>query len=62
VQLLLAVKPLTSRMEKRDKLPVDAELKRRIQELLAYKGGGHNPDLVEDVVDTIVSALGNAAA
>ena len=48
VQLHLAVKPLISRMEKRDKLPVDAELKRRIQELLAYKGGGHNPDLVEE--------------
>src|SRR2546422_5416764 len=44
-------------MEKRDKLPVDAELKRRIQELLAYKGGGHNPDLVEDVVENALKLL-----
>ena len=57
VQLHLAVKPLISRMEKRDKLPVDAELKRRIQELLAYKGGGHNPDLVEDVVENALKLL-----
>ena len=44
-------------MEKRDKPPVDAELKRRIEELIAYKGGGHNPDLVEDVVENALKLL-----
>lgn len=33
---------------------VDPELKRRIQDLIAGQGGGHNPDLVEDI---IVNAL-----
>src|SRR5205809_1140087 len=44
-------------MEKRDKPPLDAELKRRIEELIAYKGGGHNPDLVEDVVENALKLL-----
>src|SRR5437879_4054829 len=44
-------------MEKRDKPPADAELKRRIEELIAYKGGGHNPDLVEDVVENALKLL-----
>src|SRR5438132_9508628 len=44
-------------MEKRDKPSMDAELKRRIQELIAYKGGGHNPDLVEDVVENALKLL-----
>src|SRR5438132_5926154 len=44
-------------MEKRDKPPVDAELKRRIEELIAYKGGGHNPDLVEDVIENALKLL-----
>src|SRR5437660_754273 len=44
-------------MEKRDKPPGDAELKRRIEELIAYKGGGHNPDLVEDVVENALKLL-----
>ncbi len=37
-----------------EKPPLDPELKRRIQELIATKGGGKNADLVEDV---IVNAL-----
>ncbi len=37
-----------------DKMRVDPELKRRIQDLIAGQGGGHNPDLVEDI---IVNAL-----
>jgi len=44
-------------MEKRDKPPGDAELKRRIEELISYKGGGHNPDLVEDVVENALKLL-----
>jgi uncharacterized protein (TIGR00730 family) len=41
-------------MERRPKSPVDPELQRRIQELIAFKGGGYNPDLV---ADTILNAL-----
>lgn len=44
-------------MEKRDKPPVDPELKRRVEDLIAYKGGGHNPDLVGDVVENAVKLL-----
>src|SRR2546430_8128423 len=44
-------------MEKRDKPPGDAELKRRIEELIAYKGGGHNPNLVEDEVENALKLL-----
>ncbi|MFN7140797.1 MAG: LOG family protein, partial [Limisphaerales bacterium] len=42
------------KVEKIEKPSVDPELKRRIQELIQFKGGGHNPDLVEDI---IVNAL-----
>src|SRR6266699_2685285 len=41
-------------MEKWEKPPVDPEIKRRIQELIACYGGDYNPDIVEDV---IVNAL-----
>ncbi len=44
-------------MEKRDKPPLDRELKRRIQELIAYKGGGENPDLVEDIIESALKLL-----
>src|SRR5881394_785966 len=44
-------------MEKRERPPVDPELKRRIDELIAYKGGGHNPDLVGDVVENALKLL-----
>src|SRR6266513_3353207 len=44
-------------MEKRDKPPVDAELKRRIQEMIAHKGGGHNADLIGDVVENALNIL-----
>ena len=37
-------------MERRLKSPIDPELQRRIQELIVYKGGGHNQDLVADVI------------
>jgi uncharacterized protein (TIGR00730 family) len=38
------------KIEKAEKPPVDPELKRRIQDLITYQGGGHNEDLVEDIV------------
>src|SRR5207245_3552292 len=44
-------------MEKRDKPAVDPELRRRIDELIAYKGGGHNADLIEDVVENALKLL-----
>lgn len=40
-----------------EKPPVDPELKRRIQELISYKGGGHNADLVEDIVENALKLL-----
>ena len=44
-------------MEKWERPPGDPELKRRIQELVAYKGGGHNADLVGDVVENALKLL-----
>ena len=41
-------------MEKSEKTQIEPELKRRIQDLIEFKGGGSNPDLVEDI---IVNAL-----
>ncbi|HXG48553.1 MAG TPA: LOG family protein [Methylomirabilota bacterium] len=40
-----------------DRPPVDAELRRRVQELIAYKGGGHNPDLVTDIIENALKLL-----
>src|SRR5687767_15534049 len=34
----------------KERTPVDPELKRRIHDLIAYKGGGFNEDLVEDII------------
>jgi uncharacterized protein (TIGR00730 family) len=39
------------------KTPADPELTRRIQELIAYKGGGHNPAMVEDIVENALKLL-----
>src|SRR5436309_8082973 len=44
-------------MEKRDKPAVDPELKRLIDDLIAYKGGGHNTDLIGDVVENALKLL-----
>jgi uncharacterized protein (TIGR00730 family) len=44
-------------MEKRERTPMDLELKRRIRELIAHKGGGSNPDLVEDIVENALKLL-----
>jgi len=38
-------------MQKPEKPPQDPELHRRVQELIAYKGGGYNEDLVADIVE-----------
>lgn len=44
-------------MEKREKNPVDPELQRRIRELIAFKGGGHNEDLVVDIIENALKTL-----
>jgi hypothetical protein len=44
-------------MEKWDKPPGDTEVKRRIQELIACRGGGHNPDLVADIIENALKLL-----
>ena len=36
---------------------MDPELRRRIRELIAYRGGGHNDDLVEDIVENGLKLL-----
>ncbi len=43
--------------EKTDKQQIDPELKRRIDELIAFKGGGYNEDLVEDVIHNALKLL-----
>ena len=44
-------------MIKTDKPPVDLELKRRIQDLIDYKGGGHNPENVADIIENALKLL-----
>ncbi len=44
-------------MIKTEKPPVDLELKRRIQELIEYKGGGYNEDSVADIVENALKLL-----
>jgi uncharacterized protein (TIGR00730 family) len=44
-------------MEKRERNTIDPELKRRIEELIARKGAGHNPDLVADIVENALKLL-----
>ena len=36
---------------------MDPELKRRIDELIAYKGGGHNPEVVADIIENALRLL-----
>src|ERR1044071_6590499 len=40
-----------------EKPPVDPELKRRIDELIAYKGHGRNEDLVADIIENALKLL-----
>jgi uncharacterized protein (TIGR00730 family) len=44
-------------MDRREKPPLDPELDRRIRELIAYKGGGCNPDLVQDIIESALKLL-----
>jgi len=44
-------------MFKTERPPVDLELKRRIQELIDYKGGGSNQESVADIVENALKLL-----
>jgi uncharacterized protein (TIGR00730 family) len=44
-------------MDKRPRPPVDLDLKRRIQNLIDCKGGGHNPELVSDIIENALKLL-----
>lgn len=44
-------------MDRIERAPQDPELRRRIADLIAYKGGGHNPDLVSDVIENALKLL-----
>jgi uncharacterized protein (TIGR00730 family) len=49
-------------MQKWEKPPLDPELRRRVQELIDYKGGGHNSDLVVDIVENALKLLTDVEA
>lgn len=40
-----------------ERKPVDPELRRRIDELIASRGSGHNADLVADIIETALKLL-----
>jgi len=44
-------------MLRTEKLPVDIELRRRIHELIDYKGGGYNPENVADIIENALKLL-----
>lgn len=44
-------------MTRTEKPPVDPELKRRIEELIAYKGGGYNEENVADIIENALKLL-----
>ena len=41
----------------KEKPPVDLELRRRIQELIDYKGGGYNQESVADIIENALKIL-----
>ncbi|MCL4789992.1 MAG: TIGR00730 family Rossman fold protein [Verrucomicrobia bacterium] len=42
---------------KPEKPPPDPELRRRVQELIAFKGGGHNEEAVADIIENALKLL-----
>ncbi len=44
-------------MIKPDRTAADPELKRRIQELIEYKGGGFNQEQVADIIENALKLL-----
>jgi len=49
-------------MQRPDKPPPDPALRKRVQELISYKGGGHNEDLVADIVENALKLLKDVEA
>ena len=43
--------------ERPGKPPVDPALKRRIEELIRFKGGGHNEESVADIIENALKLL-----
>ena len=43
--------------QKPEKTPVDPELHRRVQELIAFKGGGYNEEAVADIIENALKIL-----
>jgi uncharacterized protein (TIGR00730 family) len=57
-QLLSSLgKAMLVRMIKLERPPVDPELKRRIEELIDYKGGGFNEESVADIIENALKLL-----
>src|SRR5512144_3049400 len=48
-------------MLKTERLPTDPELRRRVQELIAYKGGGFNEENVADIVENALKLLADVS-
>src|SRR5215813_7886272 len=44
-------------MTRSEKPPMDGELRRRIEELIRYKGGGFNEDNVADIIENALKLL-----
>ena len=44
-------------LTKPEKPPADPELRRRVQELIAFKGGGHNEEAVSDIIENALKLL-----
>ncbi|HEY5910841.1 MAG TPA: LOG family protein [Verrucomicrobiae bacterium] len=44
-------------MVKSEKPPIDPELRKRVQELIAYKGGGYNEENVADIIENALKLL-----
>src|SRR5258708_3453852 len=48
---------MVATMIRTEKPPVDVELKRRIQDLIDYKGGGFNQESVADIIENALKIL-----
>jgi uncharacterized protein (TIGR00730 family) len=48
---------LSTMTNRPDKPPADPELRRRVEELIAFKGGGHNEDAVADIIENGLKLL-----
>src|SRR5467141_2241917 len=44
-------------INKAEKPPADPELRRRVQELISHKGGGHNEEAVADIIENALKLL-----